>query len=164
MRRVRNGSRPLRLWAVMYLSGLVPDVSTYNTAVGAYRKDAQWQRAMQLSGLVPDVVTSMRRVRSGSRPLRLWVKMQLSGLVPDVIIYNAAVSACGKGAQWQQALDLLVWMQQSGLVPEVITYNAAESDHEEGAQWLQALSSLGCDAAVWSSVRCHHLQGCCACL
>jgi hypothetical protein len=42
---------PLRLWAVMQLSGLVPDVVTYNAAVSAYEKSAQGQQVMQLSGL-----------------------------------------------------------------------------------------------------------------
>jgi hypothetical protein len=69
-------------------------------------------------------------------------------LVPDVITYGAAVSACQKGAQWQQALGLLAWMQQSGLVPnvrqqvtqlsgpvpDVVTYNTAVSAHEQGSQ------------------------------
>jgi hypothetical protein len=72
MRRMRVGSRPLRLWAVMQLSGLVPEVMTYNAAVSAYEKGAHWQQVMQLSGLVLDVAT-----------------------------YNAAVSAHEKGAQWQ---------------------------------------------------------------
>jgi pentatricopeptide repeat domain-containing protein 1 len=61
--------------------------------------------------------------------------MQLSGLMPSVIAYSAAVSACEKGTQWQQAIGLLAFMQQSGLAPDVITYNAAVRACEKGARW-----------------------------
>jgi pentatricopeptide repeat domain-containing protein 1 len=43
--------------------------------------------------------------------------MLQSGLVPDVITYNAALIACEKGEQWQQALELLAVMLQAGLRP-----------------------------------------------
>ena len=51
-------------------------------------------------------------------------------LAPDVITYNAAMSAFGKGAQGQQALELMLLMHEYELVPDVITYNAAISVRE----------------------------------
>ena len=45
--------------------------------------------------------------------------------MPDLITYNAAISACVKGEQWQQALCPLAVMQETDLVPGVITYSAA---------------------------------------
>jgi pentatricopeptide repeat domain-containing protein 1 len=69
--------------------------------------------------------------------------MLLSGLVPDAVIYNAAVSACEKGAQGQQAFRLLAVMQPSGLVPDVIIYNAAVNACEKGAQWQQVMQLSG---------------------
>jgi pentatricopeptide repeat protein len=68
--------------------------------------------------------------------------MQQSDLVPDVIPYRAAISACEKGEQWQQAFGLLAVMQQSVLVPGVIAYNAAISACEKSEQWQQALGVL----------------------
>ena len=53
-----------------------------------------------------------------------------------------AISACGKGRQWQQALGLLAVMRESDLVPGVITYSAAISACEKGDQWQQALGLL----------------------
>ncbi len=65
--------------------------------------------------------------------------MREAGLVPNVITYNAAISACEKGEQWQKALGILAVMPEAGLVPNVITYNAAISACEKGQQWQQAL-------------------------
>ena len=45
--------------------------------------------------------------------------------VPNVFSYNAAISACEKAQQWQQALGLLAVMQEAVFVLNVITYNAA---------------------------------------
>ena len=47
--------------------------------------------------------------------------MQLRDLLPNVITFNAAISACEKGQQPQQALDLLQELQLRGLLPNVIT-------------------------------------------
>ena len=47
-----------------------------------------------------------------------------SSLQPDVITHNAAVSACEKGDQRAEALQLLADMQKSNLQPSVITYSA----------------------------------------
>ena len=59
-----------------------------------------------------------------------------------MITYNAAVSACEKGQQPQQALHLLQDMQLRGLVPNVITYSAAISACEKGQKPQQALHLL----------------------
>ena len=60
----------------------------------------------------------------------------------NVIAYIAAVSACVKGEQWQQALGLLAVMRQAELLPNVILYGVAISACEEGQQWKQALGLL----------------------
>ena len=60
-------------------------------------------------------------------------------LVPNVITYFAAISACEKGGEWQQALGLLAVTQTADLVPNIITYNAAISACAKGQQWQQAL-------------------------
>jgi pentatricopeptide repeat protein len=71
----------------------------------------------------------------------LAVLLQSSHL-PNGISYNAAISACETGEQWQQALGLLAMLQQSGLVPDVITYTAALTACERGEQRQQALGLL----------------------
>ena len=40
--------------------------------------------------------------------------------LPNVISYNAAISACDNGRQWQQALGVLAAMLQTAALPNVI--------------------------------------------
>jgi pentatricopeptide repeat domain-containing protein 1 len=68
--------------------------------------------------------------------------MKTQGLQPDVISYNAAISACEKGLQWEKALHFLSEMRTQGLQPDVISYNAAISACEKGLQWEKALQLL----------------------
>ena len=49
-----------------------------------------------------------------------------------MITYNALISACEKGKQLQQAVELLAAIEQQGLVPDVIQYNAAISACDKG--------------------------------
>eukprot|EP00973_Karenia_brevis_P086985 12062354-Karenia_brevis.AAC.1 len=92
--------------------------------------------------------------------------MRREGLPLDVIGYDKAISACEKGAQWQQALSQFNEMCEKALSPTgtsynafisvcmkgvsemrreclllgVISHNAAISACERGAQWQQAVS------------------------
>ena len=54
------------------------------------------------------------------------------------LIYIAAISACEKGEQWQQALDLFVAEQSVKLLPDVITCIASISARVKREQWQQA--------------------------
>ncbi len=56
--------------------------------------------------------------------------------------YHAAICACEKGEQWQQALDLFVAEQSVELLPNVITCNTS-IDCEKWEQWQHALGLLG---------------------
>ena len=62
-------------------------------------------------------------------------EMRKIGVLPDVITYNAAISACEKGEQWQQVLRILAEMRSVSVLPDVITYNAAISACEKSEQW-----------------------------
>ena len=72
-------------------------------------------------------------------------------LMPNVIIYNAAISVCGKGQQPQQALHLLQELQLRGLLPNVITYSAAISACEKGSVAILAQGHLGSSRAGFGS-------------
>ena len=63
----------------------------------------------------------------------------LQGAYPDEISYSAAISACEKGKQWEEALRLLQQMTCRALTPNEISYNAAISACEKGKQWEEAL-------------------------
>jgi pentatricopeptide repeat protein len=68
--------------------------------------------------------------------------MRAAGVAPNVISFNAAISACEKGGQWQRALSLLEEMRAAGVTPNVISFSAAISACEKGGQWQRALSLL----------------------
>jgi len=68
--------------------------------------------------------------------------MQECGLEPNTITYNAAISACGQGGQWERALPLLEGMKERGLEPDIITYSAAISACGKDGQWERALALL----------------------
>ena len=60
-------------------------------------------------------------------------------MLPNVIAYSALVSACEKGNQPDQALELFLMMTQDGVPPNVITYSALISTCEKGKQTERAL-------------------------
>jgi len=43
--------------------------------------------------------------------------MRAGGVSPNLITFNAAISACAKAAQWQQALNLLIEIPATGIRP-----------------------------------------------
>ncbi|CAK0838683.1 unnamed protein product [Prorocentrum cordatum] len=65
------------------------------------------------------------------------VKLEL-----NVISYNAGISACAKGHQWQRALALLSEMWEAALEPNVVSFSAGISACEKGEQWQRALALL----------------------
>ena len=69
-------------------------------------------------------------------------KMEGRGLSPNVITYNAAISACEKGEQWEYALALLRRMEARRLRPDAISYCATISACGRGGQWERVLSLL----------------------
>ncbi|CAE8590842.1 unnamed protein product, partial [Polarella glacialis] len=71
--------------------------------------------------------------------LTLLSLMPEAKVVPDQITYNAAISACENGCQWQQALNLLRFMPQLRILPDVVSYSAA----------LDAVSGMGIGYALF---------------
>ena len=74
--------------------------------------------------------------------------MQRQVMVLNVMTYNALISACDKGQQAKQALEMLQAMQLQGVVPNVITYNVLISACEKlvsshGEQALQHFTGGG---------------------
>eukprot|EP00973_Karenia_brevis_P054878 7629181-Karenia_brevis.AAC.1 len=68
--------------------------------------------------------------------------MRKGSLSLDVISFNAAISACEKGWQWQRVAPLLNEMRKGDLSPNVISFNAAISACEKGAQWQRVAPLL----------------------
>ena len=57
--------------------------------------------------------------------------------------YNAIISACVKGDQWQQAVDFLEKMQKNKVIPNIISYNTAIAACKvSGESWAAQVSSV----------------------
>ncbi|CAK0899306.1 unnamed protein product, partial [Prorocentrum cordatum] len=56
--------------------------------------------------------------------------------------YNAGISACEKGEEWQHTLALLSEMREAKLQPDAISYSAGVSACAKGEQWQRALALL----------------------
>ena len=46
------------------------------------------------------------------------------GVVPNTITYSALISACEKGKQPEQALEVSAVMEQQGVVPDILIFGA----------------------------------------
>ena len=100
------------------LSRLLPeDVITYNSAVSACEKRAEWQQA-----------------------LNILQQLDTARLQPSLITCNSCISACEKAGQWQVALQLLCEVDARYLQPDVITYNSTISAYQKVTQWQVAMS------------------------
>jgi len=53
---------------------------------------------------------------------------------PDLFTFNAAISSCQKGAEWQWALEMFDVMRQSKITPDTISFNALISSF--GCWWM----------------------------
>jgi pentatricopeptide repeat domain-containing protein 1 len=53
--------------------------------------------------------------------MELFSQMKTAGLKPNAICYTAAIDACGKGGQYDTAIELLSVMKAAGLQPDVIS-------------------------------------------
>ncbi|CAK0837722.1 unnamed protein product [Prorocentrum cordatum] len=122
---------------------------SYNAGISACEKGQQWQPALALlsemrdAKLEPDVISPTM-----AAPALTDGESGGSGLAPPSgpcePHYNAGISACEKGEQWQRALALLSKMREAKLEPNGIpfSYNAAISACQKGKQWQRALSLL----------------------
>ncbi len=91
----------------------------------------------------PDAFAEAGRVSQQSAGGQLQAEAALvRAAAADVISYSAAISACEKGAQPEQALQLLPGMQQQSVEPDVISYSSAISACEKAAQPEQTLQLL----------------------
>ena len=58
--------------------------------------------------------------------------LQAQLLTPSVVSWNAAISACEKGKQWEEANGSLQEILRQLLKPDVLSWNAAISVSEKG--------------------------------
>ena len=73
--------------------------------------------------------------------MQLLAEMPLREAIPNEVTYGATISACGRGEQWQRAIQLLSEMFRFA-APNAIIFNAAISSCEKAGQWQLAVQLL----------------------
>ncbi|CAE7947721.1 unnamed protein product [Symbiodinium sp. KB8] len=136
------------------------DLITYNVAISACEKAAEWEPALSLlsklgdASLIRDVVTYGASISACEKATRWPEALLLLGeaeatVQANVIILSAAISACEKalplppGSQWRSALDLLGQAGPRRLRADTIMYSSAVSACGRAFEWQQALRLLG---------------------
>ncbi|CAE8708476.1 unnamed protein product, partial [Polarella glacialis] len=144
-----------------------PDLFLFGAAVSACEKGGHWAGAVALlrelreARLSPDRVVLNAVISAFAQREGGWVwALQLlaemrkgapasaaadrrASVEPNVITYNAAISCCEKGRQWQMAFVLLRQLREARVEPSVVTCGAVLSACEKGLQWRRSLSLLG---------------------
>ncbi|CAJ1345309.1 unnamed protein product [Effrenium voratum] len=146
------------VWALQLLRHLqeapklIPDLISFNTAVGACALGTAWQRGLALFARMPcrpDAVTYSSL--TAPWPVQLALLWQaLKEVQPDTVLFGSAISTLSRSSQWQRALLLFSEMETRRLQPNAITLSAGIGACERGSLW-QASGRKG--------VRGHWLLG-----
>ncbi|CAJ1349354.1 unnamed protein product, partial [Effrenium voratum] len=104
-----------------------------------------WQEVRDCSMLDPRLNSATITALRGERwTVAVWLlKEAMCSVPPDIVNFNAAISACEKGQQWEQALTLLDAAGGLRVQAETITFSGAISACEKCRQWERALAMLG---------------------
>ena len=68
--------------------------------------------------------------------------MEDAGIKRNTITYNAAIQACERGGEWEEAIRLFHVMQKVKLPQDTITYNSLVRACEKGGQWQKAFDFM----------------------
>ena len=120
----------------MQEKGMQINLITYNSAITAVskasRRNAKYSAKMNapaqfFGSKSKDEATNVDEDQLWIRALELIEQIKADGLEPDGFSYSAAISCCGAGGRWKEALDLIKIMQKGGpkTRPNKIAYTAA---------------------------------------
>ena len=123
---------------------------TYNSAITALAKASRNNVRYSTRTFVPANLNygTPRNIEGGIDEAHLWRKalgllkqMKEERIWPDEYSYSAAISACGSGGRFQEALDLIKTMRAGGskLRPNKIAYTGAISACARSGEWAPAL-------------------------
>ena len=74
--------------------------------------------------------------------MQYFLEMEEAGIQPDLKAYNSLISACARGARWEDAWDFCSSMRRSAVSPNTRTYNALISACERAGQPDRALEAF----------------------
>lgn len=111
---------------------------TYNSAITALSKASKMNtkfspktnsptQALPASSSPKNEVVNVDNDQLWVRALELLQQIKSDGMKPDGFSYSAAISCCGAGGRWKEALDLINIMHKGGpkTRPNKIAYTAA---------------------------------------
>jgi pentatricopeptide repeat protein len=103
---------------------------TYNSAITALSKASRQniKYSNKINNQYPSIeATNVDEEQLWIRGLDLLEQIKSDGLEPDGFSYSAAISCCGTGGRWKEALDLIKTMQKGGpkTRPSKVAYTAA---------------------------------------
>ena len=96
----------------------------------------------QLTAHAYTVVIATAGRDNGWRDALRWLDIIAAEHSLDVFHYSAAINACAKGRQWEQAMLLLDTMNKNGVPPDCVCFNGAISACARGGHWERALGLL----------------------
>lgn len=118
---------------------LCPSLVSFNSLISCLEKAGQWQLAvLTLLGMADpnnDEPATAATAAASTVPC-----------VPDLLTFNAAISSCEKGAQWQWAIQIfdMMCLCQLRIAPDAISFNALISSSTEQSSVLQIRFLLCC--------------------
>ena len=140
----------------------MPDIISFSTAISACEKGGQWQHTLPVQeemckgGMTPNVINFDEATSAGKkgewRHGRSWLLGESHGgdETPKGISTSAAISACEKGGQWQQALPWLDELHMAGSAGSG-SEHLLDSTPRPKLAWLLLLAGI-CRACVTPSV------------
>ena len=135
------------------LEALESNIVTQNSLMMACNKAQQWMKSLDLwDGLAEhrldptsiSYTSVMGTCEAGARwieALQFFKNMQLSNIT-HIAVHTAAISACGKGGNWEVALFLLCSMESLQIRASLISINAAIDACAIAEQWSAAMTLL----------------------
>ncbi|CAE7569398.1 unnamed protein product [Symbiodinium pilosum] len=131
--------------------GLIPELTTYNSAISACSKAARWAWSMHLAdtGLLlrADEITMGSLITACSSQGYWRLALQLlhaskHGGSPSLIAFHSAITACDRAGRWMWSLHLFSDAIASRLTPDVSLLGAVLSGLEKAQHWTRSLALL----------------------
>ncbi|CAE8680759.1 unnamed protein product, partial [Polarella glacialis] len=153
-----------------------PDLSAYNSALGACSQGRHWRAALHLlrgvcqASFSPALVTynaavaALARAREISGAMALLPEMRQVHLSPDVRSYNLVMGAAGQqlAGAWDWAFHVLAEMRQNRCLPDCDSFKAAASSSSKVRRYdlvLELFEELVSSGVSLDAVACNTALG-----
>merc|ERR1712032_230042 len=131
------------LLTIMGRAALESDVISYNAALSASKKGAEWQMTLAMIADMDQVILGPHTLSydaafGASKRAAMGCTIHQS----NISSYNTVLSSCDENAQWRRAFALLAALGRAILEPSVCSYRAASNVCNMEGQWQMGLELL----------------------